>query len=159
MKNLFLLPTNKPTRLHIDLIDNSLFLFSNSLNLSHKPTGKHIYITNSEEIKEGDYIGYPTLNNWIPVKYLGGDLIGTEKKIILTTDPDLITDGVQAIDDEFLEWFLTNPSCEYVKVDKIPDLQSYSEKTHKCELVYTIIIPQEEPKQEQLEEAAQFKKK
>jgi hypothetical protein len=24
-------------------------------------------------------------------------------------------------------------------------LQSYSEKTHKCELVYTIIIPQEEP--------------
>jgi hypothetical protein len=36
------------------------------------------------------------------------------KKIILTTDQDLIKDGVQAIDDEFLEWFVSNPSCEYI---------------------------------------------
>jgi hypothetical protein len=36
-------------------------------------------------------------------------------KIILTTDQDLIKDGVQAIDDEFLEWFVKNPSCEEVE--------------------------------------------
>jgi flavorubredoxin len=37
-------------------------------------------------------------------------------KIILTTDGDLIKDGVQSIDDEFLEWFVENPSCEEVEV-------------------------------------------
>ena len=38
------------------------------------------------------------------------------KKIILTTDQDLIADGVQAIDDEFLEWFVKNPSCENIPI-------------------------------------------
>lgn len=38
--------------------------------------------------------------------------------IILTTNKSLINDGVQAIDDEFLEWFVKNPSCERVRVDK-----------------------------------------
>jgi hypothetical protein len=41
------------------------------------------------------------------------------KKIILTTDQDLIKDGVQAIDDKFLEWFVNNPSCEEVEVYEI----------------------------------------
>jgi hypothetical protein len=40
------------------------------------------------------------------------------KKIILTTDQDLIKDGVQSIDDEFLEWFVKNPSCEEVEIEK-----------------------------------------
>jgi hypothetical protein len=30
------------------------------------------------------------------------------QKIILTTDLDLIKDGVQSIDNEFLEWFVKN---------------------------------------------------
>jgi hypothetical protein len=30
------------------------------------------------------------------------------KKIILTTDSKLIKDGLQDIDDDFLEWFLNN---------------------------------------------------
>ena len=42
------------------------------------------------------------------------------KKIILTTDQDLIKDGVQAIEDEFLEWFVKNPSCEKIEVEKAP---------------------------------------
>ena len=37
-------------------------------------------------------------------------------KVILTTNKLLIKDGVQAIDDEFLEWFVKNPSCEEVEV-------------------------------------------
>ena len=40
------------------------------------------------------------------------------KKIILTTDKELIKDGVQAIDDDFLEWFVKNPSCEEVETVK-----------------------------------------
>jgi len=39
------------------------------------------------------------------------------KKIILTTDQDLIKDGVQSIDDEFLEWFCSkNGEVDFVKV-------------------------------------------
>ena len=68
MKNIHVLPTDKPSR---------LFKFANELHLDTIPKDYykkyHIYITNDEEIKEGDCIGYPTLNNWIPVKYLGGD--------------------------------------------------------------------------------------
>jgi hypothetical protein len=83
------------------------------------------------------------------------------KKIILTTDPDF---GVQSIDDEFLEWFVKNPSCEEVFItddyeqinQENPITRGSTNVIHK----YKIIIPQEEPKQETtLEEAVNnFKK-
>jgi hypothetical protein len=84
----------------------------------------------------------------------------THFKIILTTDQDLIKDGVQAIDDEFLEWFVKNPSCEEIKVNKI--YNDYGE-TDIFDLVctphsfkYKITIPKEEPKQETLEHKSKF---
>jgi hypothetical protein len=55
----------------------------------------------------------------------------------MTTDRDLIRDCVQAIDDEFLEWFIKNPSCEGVEVQD-------------CVNYYKILIPQEKPKQERM---------
>jgi len=82
------------------------------------------------------------------------------KKIILTTDQELIKDGVQAIDDEFLEWFVKNPSCENVKVELIEEIPSgftfgmFGNDEPPTELVYKIIIPKEESKQETLEEVA-----
>jgi hypothetical protein len=60
------------------------------------------------------------------------------KKIILTTDQHLIKDGVQAIDDEFLKWFIQNPSCESIETLKFAD----SRTTY----IYKIIIPQDEAK-------------
>ncbi len=83
------------------------------------------------------------------------------KKIILTTDQDLIKDGVQVIDDEFLEWFVKNPSCENVKAELIEEIPSgftfgmFGNDEPPTELVYKIIIPKEESKQEALEEAAE----
>jgi hypothetical protein len=84
MKNIYILPTNKPSKLHLwtDEIGTRLELCE--LEYSHTRNTQHIYITNDEEIKEGDWIAYPNLKNWVPVKYLGGDLVGVEKKIILT---------------------------------------------------------------------------
>ncbi len=81
----------------------------------------NIYITSDEEIKVGDC--YLTFTN----KEVMGQPRKCEdanwnfsfcKKIILTTDQDLIKDGVQAIDDEFLKWFVKNPSCEWVDVKR-----------------------------------------
>jgi len=96
--------------------------------------GKELFITSDEEIKEGDYyIHGDRLHKHIGKKCLDV-LTGKEfpisrmitdsvfKKIILTTDQDLIKDGIQAIDDEFLEWFVKNPSCEFVDINLVEDL-------------------------------------
>jgi hypothetical protein len=115
----------------------------------------NIYITSDEEIKDGDWcINIGRLNETIifPDKIIGKAdytadvLIGSNwRKIILTTDQDLIKDGVQAIDDEFLEWFVKNPSCE--EVEYVGD-----------DCYYEIIIPQEEHKQETLELKRNYQK-
>jgi len=78
------------------------------------------------------------------------------KKIILTTDQELIKDGIQAIHDEFLEWFVKNPSCDFVDVvygffnpmGRQVDPNDLGQNHSKCVWKYKIIIPKEEPKQE-----------
>jgi hypothetical protein len=143
MRNIFLLPTDKPSR---------LYEFGGEYHLQIKSQenfrSQHIYITSDEEIKEdGDWY-YNTVTNAIfQMKYLTKYNPEQDKKIILTTDQDLIKDGVQAIDDAFLEWFVKNPSCEEVEVE--PD---YDEIRGDY---YRIVILQEETKQETLEDAAE----
>ena len=112
----------------------------------------NIYITSDEKIKEGDWVY--TSNKTImlvTVKYSteSSFMIGNNnnekspyyiefcKKIILTTDKDLIKDGVQPISNEFLEWFVQNPSCEEVEIE------SWQTKG-EWDLDYKIIIPKEE---------------
>ena len=76
---------------------------------------QNIYITIDEEIKEGDWV-YCLTENTVLISNVSYSKLDDRFKIILTTDNDLIKDGVQAIDDEFLEWFVKNPSCESVHV-------------------------------------------
>jgi len=133
MKNIHLLPTDKPSTLSI--IDSEL-VFSKEYFINPQ----HIYITSDEEIKENDYyLSWEDYYN--PPRYVvyvkSSGVNGDGKKIILTTDQDLINDGVQAIDDEFLEWFVKNPSCESVEVEK-----RYSDFTVDPFVGYKIIIPQ-----------------
>jgi len=73
------------------------------------------------------------------------------KEILLSTDTELQKDGIQAIDDTFLEWLVKNPSCESVEVETTRERNGYHSKHKKR---YKIIIPKE-PKQETLEEAAE----
>jgi hypothetical protein len=65
------------------------------------------------------------------------------KEILLSTDTELQKNGIQAIDDEFLEWFVKNPSCEWVEVESMINMIQFTPR----EFIYKIIIPQEEPKQ------------
>ena len=147
MKNIHLIPTDKPSRLHLGnsgLVLCDLNFGKNTIN------GQNIYITSNEEIKDVR----PHKDKWQLEKeqilnkfpnYLTD--LSECKLIILTTDQDLIKDGVQAIDDEFLEWFVNNPGCEKVEVEK----DQYIDKTISDTEVFTdyiIIIPQEESKQE-----------
>jgi hypothetical protein len=154
MKNIHLIPTEKPSRLGY-LTKKGKEVFKD-LRLFNKPMpnildseNQHIYITSDEPIKIDDY-------------YLGDDnhiycLVTTVnsngKKIILTTDQDLIKDGIQSIDDTFLEWFVKNPSCDFVEVEKKSYIEikeiSYEGDFQNVEYInYKIIIPKEEPKQD-----------
>jgi hypothetical protein len=147
MKNLHVLPTDKPSRLWTNNLRRRLEL--DEFPERH-PTNiaKHIYITSDEEIKEGDYFWKARFNMIFKAEYTPHK--GCEK-VILTTDPDLIRDGVQAIHDEFLEWFVKNPSCESVEVSYglIKPFKS-TEKGYMIHLPDTVAL--EKPKQETLEE-------
>jgi hypothetical protein len=148
MKNIHVLPTDKPSRLFMDDKTTNIYL---SLENNLFKNGLNIYITSDEEIKGRDYV-YDIFKNACPVirqLKTEEEVLGvqeTEFKIILTTDQALIKDGVQAIDDEFLEWFVKNPSCEFVEIRKYHSgvLSDISEITSFLK----IIIPQEESKQE-----------
>jgi hypothetical protein len=154
MKNIFILPTDKPSRLLLSKRGNLQFLKDNSSTNSNNHfigTYQNIYITSDEKIKEGDWVYRPTDNivlkctvkMLIAVKHLGLIWNKENEKIILTTDQDLIKDGVQPIDDEFLEWYVKNSSCEYVEIESW-------ETKGEWYLDYKIIIPQEESKQEEI---------
>jgi len=164
MKNIHLIPTDKPSRLakHSSGSFHIVSYIAHKKGL-YKMTNQHIYITNDEEIKEGDWF-YDLDTKYVKVNqsWKNSNLDLNGKKIILTTDPDLIKDGVQAIDDTFLEWFVKNPSCEFVEVEKKDNWYTHtgSGKYWEDEPVrmkrllnlgdyeYKIIIPQEEPKKE-----------
>ena len=130
MKNLHLLPTEKPSILGRFIDTNNLFLrASNDI-----PRGENvnIYITSDEEIKEGDVAKIPCgvgkvkeltwkFGNDNP-SYIVEDIFiyklryGQKegelqinsfryedvKKIILTTDQDLIADGIEQISEDTL---------------------------------------------------------
>jgi len=89
----------------------------------------------------------------VQVSYLLSDEVAKGFKVILTTNKLLIKDGVQAIDDEFLEWFVKNPSCESVETERLEDGQ-YVDRFADGSVIegiyenYKIIIPKEEPKQD-----------
>ena len=98
-------------------------------------------VSSSEKIKEntqsfkqgldGDWF-YNTIYNFIARV---GDITPYDFKVILTTNKLLIKDGVQSIDDEFLEWICKNPSCEDVKVQKVE---------HLTNRPYRVVIPKKE---------------
>ena len=164
MKNIHVLPTDKPTTLFKDDFGNFIYSINIDQEQNHFEP-QHLFITSDEEIKDAKWIIHNgkihevTKNKglYISVKEVSHIDIRANlcKKIILTTDPDLIKDGVQAIDDEFLEWFVKNPSCEEVEVKYDKDVFPYGVETSNGYGWYKIIIPQEEPKQETLEEAAE----
>jgi hypothetical protein len=102
MKNIHLIKTDKPSRLFYNV--GGALLFRNYENHN----GVNIYITSDEEIKDVDYRLNIQRDYFKKSDKEGLDYYNKRndvfKKIILTTDQDLIKDGVQAIDDDFLEW-------------------------------------------------------
>jgi hypothetical protein len=146
MKNIHVLPTDKSSIFFITnkgeyyltefFVPDTMQTFKNH----------NIYITSDERITEDNWF-LDTISNTIHQAKQAIGVFNTRKKIILTTDLDLITHGVQQIDIEFLEWFVKNPGCETVEIDR----DEREVGNHLGGVVieygdYKIIIPQEEPK-------------
>jgi hypothetical protein len=150
MKNIHIIGTDKPSRLFIGQETGELCLYIK--DVIHQKEKQNIYITSDEEITDCNCYVINAVgemgrrNVFKPIK-VTEEIVRKEplitypnggwcKKIILTTDTALISDGVQAIPDEFLEWFVKNPSCEEVEVEKRKLLQGTN--------FYKIITPQED---------------
>jgi hypothetical protein len=151
MKNIHLLPTDKPSRIRIGNNGNFVFgLIQNSIaSKNDSYTNQNIYIIDDSEIKDvRPHKGKWQLEGGLILNKLPDYLTDLSecKLIIMTTDPELIADGVQSINDEFLQWFIMNPSCEYIEVIN-NETGNYREFDSTPNLLYKIIIPQEEPKQ------------
>jgi hypothetical protein len=158
MKNIHVLPTQEPSKLHY----YNTYLNTDFYGLSKEPLNwrqaRHIYITSDKEIndKTGPCWCINTLkrNNNL-VYYYQGAMPGKPrndyhfvgfKKVILTTDKTLIDNcDVESIDVDFLEWFVKNPTCEFVKIKnktlKIPERFG---NDYRLISYLKIIIPKEE---------------
>lgn len=120
MQNLFLLATDKPSRLFIDVDNNKLTITNNPIGGEYM-MNQNIYIISDEEIKEGDWylvelfkITAESDNFHIEkctklddVWCNNFDVLSARhkdncKKIILTTDQDLIADGIEQISEDTL---------------------------------------------------------
>jgi hypothetical protein len=162
MKNIHVLPTDKPSRLGYIFESESYHIFTNEENpcdiADNLAYYRNIYITNSEDIKEGDYIlihGHYkhgkhvtkviNITDTYEVIEGGNHVKKACQKIILTTDPKLIEDGVQGIDNEIVMWFINNPTCEHVKVD---EYNTFGVDNWK----YLITIPEDIVKEQTIEE-------
>ena len=109
MKNIHIIPTDKASRIHLDKRSKELLVYEN-YNKEDRYTSTHnIYIINNEEIKEGDWC----FDGENPYKWTKDDVEdclynpGAKnykgcKKIILTTDQDLIADGIEQISEDTL---------------------------------------------------------
>jgi hypothetical protein len=163
MKNIHILSTGKPS------IVASLPCGSLEYSKTGKPFKetldwklKNIYITSDEEIKDGEYgiclnlvrKGFKSHQAVFKMdseqrqamEELGGQKKAEVLKVILTTDQDLIAEGVQAVEEDFLNWFVKNPSCERVETYSLGIENSDTGESGHYK--YEIIIPKGEPKQE-----------
>jgi hypothetical protein len=159
-KNIWVLPTKNPSRLWINDITGKIELSHSSDVLG----ALNIYITSSEKPKEGDYAIHKVFGIGKIINIDGEDCFVTLKtnptdgsvttpwkrnipdiqKIIITSEEELIANGVQRIEEDFLQWFVKNQSCEWVEVKKgFADGSAYGYDF----LSYKIIIPQEEPEE------------
>lgn len=168
MKNVHLLQTEVyPAKLQLDRDYGTLTIFDEPcVSNGQDFVGANLYITSNEEIqidewcfeiynRESTAVAPRFIdenNNTWWLRQINMSVSADDancKKIILTTDPRLIKDGVQALDDEFLEWFIKNQKRE------IPIITTIVNNESRFTTNIGFESWRKEPKQETLEEAAE----
>ena len=163
MKNIHILPTDQETYRIFKNRHLGDRLFHWNMNLANPMNqlnyiGQNIYITSEEMPKEGEWAIYDKkyirkIDATFNKQGMDWNALNTSK-IIMSTDDDLIADirtsRVQEIDDNFIEWIVKNPRCEFVEVKRNPIVCGIvpGVGVKRFRTGYKIIIPKEEPKQE-----------
>ena len=141
MRNIHILPTKNASRLYLDSNGELQLRYNLSIKDDYLGSNQHLYITNDERIELGDwfYDDDGELFKYTSTYVIDPNTWKDNKKIVLTTDQDLINDGVQPITNTFAEWFVENPGCKEVEVQSRHNFYVGQDLTH-----YKIIIPKEE---------------
>lgn len=77
----------------------------------------NIYITSEDKIELNDYI----VDNWQVEKWKDRSSLLGKKKVIMTTDKQLISERIQEVDDGFLDWIIQNHDTNYIKIEEYYD--------------------------------------
>lgn len=139
MKNIHVIPTENESKIRYNSFNKVYELCKFPKYHTDIKSTHNIYITSDEEIKGLDWFMDISDNSIWKNEHsrkMVKSIFPECKKIILTTDIELQKDGIQAIDDEFLEWYCRNSSREYINF-----ISYVNEKSTKD---YEIIIPKEE---------------
>lgn len=133
-----ILPTENRSRLHHYINDHYGLT---DFDLPWKDA-RDLHIINKEEILTGDHV-YDSFNN-IVFKAIQHhkDILNTREeiyKVCLTTSNQLHDEGIQSIEDKFLNWFINNPSCVEVEVVSSPLLNT--SRAYLGLNKYEIILP------------------
>lgn len=136
MRNLFTISSKNASKLQLKI--GGGYHFENGQTIALK-SYMNIYITNEEKFVEDEYV-----TDGIEVIKASSKLVNAQglvdrrdwKKIILTTDFELIEDGVQDIGEYFVRWFVDNSKCECVEV--IYEPKNFFDSKQGWE--YTILI-------------------
>jgi hypothetical protein len=179
MKNIFLLPTEQNSWLCLK--DGELVNANDGgCMLGYDPPRwltQHLYITSDEDTKEGDWVlfAFNDITEIVKVAAINNNAFESKKgfgygleyckKIILTTDPTLIADDVQSIDDEFLKVFVKNPTCKFFATKltheepKQETLEKVTERSYSEEEVLELLTKAHFVEQNIVDWFEQFKKK
>jgi hypothetical protein len=112
-------------------------------------TGLHIYITSDDEINENDWHINRTMNevdmasrnlsiNHKSDGEFGESIRKQYKKIIFTSNINLISDGVEALDNNFYSWFAKNPDSKYIKIISKNVVCTCEEESHGFTTEYAV---------------------
>ena len=121
MKNIHVFPSRIPGKLGYIGESNQYHLFSNGENphdlFDNLATYKDMYITSENPIEVDDWClslskdaAYGEVYRCWNVALINEE----DRKIVLTTNKNLIQEGVQEIGLTFLQWFISNSKCESV---------------------------------------------
>lgn len=156
-KNIFILPTTEPSQVYLVKSTNALGITSNNPeSMEHYGSGtnnQHIYITNKDPYYTGDWVKNVTIDLEVPFKLDNYGVMYTAsapcnfEKVVLTSDPKLIADGIAGIDIEFLRLLKDKKlqDISTVEVEQTPLLSNNGRALFGYK--YTPIIPsKEEPK-------------
>lgn len=138
-QNMYVIETKSLTDIYKDKGGNIIYSpFTDLPNV----TGLHIYITSDDEINENDWHINRTMNevdrasrnlsiNHKSDGEFGASIRKQYKKIIFTSNINLISDGVEALGSNFYLWFAENSDLKHVKIISQRVICTCEEESHR----------------------------